>query len=156
MTILCQRIIEVLPDVPENDPAFDCVDVAWHELGKRALARPSRSGRPLRIILPHDQRLEHGAVLFRAAGRQIVVNLLPCPVLVIDCRSPTEFARAAYAVGNLHIPAQIEDGRIILPADAPAEAALGRLGIACQAQFRRLRPMPGVLPRLTVAASLAR
>jgi urease accessory protein len=151
VSVFCERIITVLTDVPENDPAIDIVDLAWHELDQRALACRSRSGRTVRIVLPHDQRLEHGAVLLREGSNQLVVNLLPCQSLVIEPPSATELAEAAYAIGNLHVPAQIEAGRIVLPADLATEAALGRLGISYQVRLRRIRPMPNVLPQLTIA-----
>jgi urease accessory protein len=156
VSILCERIIAVLPDVPESDSAIDFIDVAWHELDRRALARQTRAGVAIRIVLPHDQRLEHGAVLARERSHQIVVNLIPCKALVIETRSATDLAQTAYAVGNLHLPAQIEEGRIILPADVPTEAALGRLGISYQVRTRRIRPVANLLPRLAVAARLAK
>lgn len=155
MSILCERIIAVLADPPQDDPAIDWFDVAWHELDKQALGRRSRAGRMVRIILPADQRLEHGAVLSRDGSRQVVVNLLPCQALVIKTPSAAELARAAYAIGNLHLPAQIEADQIILPAGAATEAALGSLGIAYRSQVRRIRPTPGIPPRLTVAEELS-
>jgi urease accessory protein len=156
VSILCERIIAVMAEVPEDDPALDWIDVGWHELDKRALSRKSRRGQAVRIILPHDQRLEHGAVVAREGSLQIVINLLPCPALVIDARSATELAQAAYAIGNLHVPAQIESGQIILPADRATEAALGGLGISYQVQTRRISPIPNVIPKLTVANNLTR
>jgi len=156
VSILCERIIAVLADVPEDDASLDWLDVAWHEMDKHALGRQTRRGHMVRIILPHDQRLEHGAVLAREGSNQIVVNLLPCEALVVNTQSATELAEAAYAIGNLHIPAQIEAGQIILPADGATEAALGRLGISYQVQVRRIRPIPNVLPQLTVVNELVR
>jgi len=155
-SILCERIITTLADVPEGDPTIDLVDIAWQELDQRALARQSRRGRAVRIVLPHDQRLDHGAVLAREGSVQIVINLMPCPALVIAPRSTTELAEAAYAIGNLHLPAQIEDGRIILPADVATEADIGRLGISYQLQTRRIRPMQNAIPRVTIGSELKR
>jgi urease accessory protein UreE len=152
VSILCERIIAVLAEAPEEDAALDYVDIAWHELDKRAMKLRSRRGRLARILLAHDQQLKHGAVL----AEQLVVNVLPCESLVIEVPSATELAQAAYAIGNLHLPAEITGGRIILPADNSTEAALDRLGIAYRVELRRISPMRNILPQITVASELRR
>jgi urease accessory protein len=143
-----------MPDFAVDDPAFDPLDIAWHQLSKRALRRTTRGGRAVRIILPASQRLEHGAVLSQSESQQIIVNVPPSQTLVIQPASATELSRIAYAIGNLHIPAQIHEARIIVPADLSTEAALGRLGIAYQLQLLRFAPIPNVLPQLSIAEEL--
>jgi urease accessory protein len=149
--ILCQRIIEVQPDFDEHDPALDLLDINWKDLDRRALARQSRQGRSLRLILGADQKLAHGAVLWRDQDRKLIVHLLPCQVIVIDSLAPLKLARLAYAIGNLHLPAEIRRKQIILPADEPTEAAIGRLNVRYSIDTRRIHPISDYLPRVTVA-----
>jgi urease accessory protein UreE len=104
----------------------------------------------VRVILPPDQFLDHGAQLAIDGAIRIVVNLAPCRALVIR-GSAQELCKAAYAIGNLHIPAEINSGEILLPADETVEAALGRLGIAYRLDLRRIRPMLQSLPRVGIS-----
>jgi urease accessory protein len=131
---------------------MDLVDIHWHELNLRALRRRSRGGLTVRIILPADQRLEHGAVLACDGTGSVVINLLPCDALVIRAESPAQSAQIAYALGNLHLPAEISDVEISLPASEATQAALGRLGIQYELKSRRLRPSETGLVRPTVAS----
>jgi urease accessory protein len=155
VSILCEYISAVLAGAAADDPNLDWLDVSWQELDKRALERQTRLGRMVRIILPANQRLEHGAVLARDGLHQIVINVIPCESLMIESQSAAELAHAAYVAGNLHLPAQIEDGRIILPADPATQAALDSRGISYRVQVRRIRPIPDILPRVTIAGGLS-
>jgi urease accessory protein UreE len=152
--LLCRRIVEVLGNVNENDPSLDLLDIAWPELACRALSRQTRGGRMVRIILPPEQSLEHGAVLAQEGRSRLVVNLIPCRALVIR-GTADELSKAAYAIGNLHIPAQIGGEEILLPADKSVEAALSQLGLPFQLQTRRIRPMTQSLPRVGLNGDFA-
>jgi urease accessory protein UreE len=149
--ILFQRILEVQPDFDELDPALDLLDINWKDLDRRALAGRSRSGRPVRLVLGAGQKLAHGAVLWRDQDRRLIVNLLSCQVIVIDSLRPLKLARLAYAIGNLHLPAEIGRNQIVLPADEPTEAAIGRLNVRYSIDSRRIHPITDYLPRITVA-----
>jgi urease accessory protein len=153
-SLLCQRILSVLKNVPPDDPAIDLVDIHWHELPLRALRRRSRGGRTVRILLPADQQLEHGAVLIRENRMTLALNLLACDALVIRPRSAAQAAQIAYAIGNLHLPAQVGAREIVLPADDATEAALGRLGVQYGLKSRRVRISDTGFPPVTVAATL--
>jgi urease accessory protein len=149
--LLCRQVLKVLAEVHENDGDLDLLDVSWADLDRRAIQGVTRGGQAVRIILPAGQSLEHGAVVGSNGQRQIVVHLLPCPALVIGVESPLELAQTAYLLGNLHLPIEIRDREILLPANDHAEAALGRLGIASQLQMRRVRPLANGLGRFTLA-----
>jgi|GEM_PF-5141346 len=152
--ILCQRIFEVQPDFDPLDPALDLFDIHWKDLDRRALSGKSKRGRTVRLVLGADQKLVHGAVLWRDAKRRLVANLLPCQVIVIESLPPVEMARLAYAIGNLHLPAEIREGRIMLPADDAAEAAIGRLNARYKLDNCRIHPITDWLPKISIASEL--
>jgi len=131
----------------ESAPGFDVVDISWSEHGRRTLRRRSRAGLLVRVILPVDEFLEHGSVLC-GVDQPIVVNLLACRALVIRPGDAARMAEICYTIGNLHIPAEIGTGEILIPATEGTEAALGRAGISCEMEIRRVRPRLGDLPRL--------
>jgi len=154
-SILCQRIIAVRPEISDTTAGIDFLDLTWRQMQMRALAGVTRGGQAIRIILPADQCLEHGCVLAEAAGRQIVTNLLLTDVLAIRPDSPLALAKAAYALGNLHLPIQIVDNEILINATSAAEAALVHMGISFFHETRRFRPDTHGIPVFTVRPDTA-
>jgi urease accessory protein len=153
---LCQKIIRVIADFDDADGAFDLLDIQWPEHGGRALRGQTRGGRPLRIILPADQSLEHGSVLRDEEGEAIAVNLLPCLAMVICPATPHELATISYAIGNLHLPAEIGAEEILIPASESTQAAVGRAGIPFDLDMRRVRTRRDDLPRVQLSSEFQR
>ena len=149
-TILCRGVLRVIADVDADGGALDRLDIHWHEQGRRALRRQSRGGLLVRVILPAGQVLEHGSVLGDDLHPMILVNVLACAALVIRPSTPERLAEISYAVGNLHLPAEIREGQIVIPATEAAEAALGRAGIVYGLETRRVRPRLEDLPRIAL------
>jgi len=69
---------------------------------------------------------------------------------VIAASTPRAAAAAAYEVGNLHLPTEIGDGEVIVPADEAVEAMLVRVGHEVRRDVRRFQP--GWRPGVTVSA----
>ena len=148
--IFVQRIAResALPIAP-GDSVPDVLEITWNERGRRSLLRRTRGGRLIRIILPADQSLDHGAVLVEASDLVVVAELLPCQALVIAADTPAELARYAYLVGNAHLPAEIRDASILIPASVSAAAALGQLRVPYRIELCRIRVDRCGLPRVT-------
>jgi urease accessory protein len=142
--MFCQHILGNVED--ETSPfasssrRHDELEIRWWEMDRRALRKFSRSGREVRLLLPLGQALSDGDVLIDEGETIVVVRVAPAEVLVIRPRDMTEMGLVALIAGNLHAPAQVVDGEILIAPDGPIEAALAELDIACEREVRRFCP----------------
>jgi urease accessory protein len=121
------------------------VDLEWHECLGRALRTTSKRGRLVRILFPPGVTLRHGDVLGEndgPAAEMIVINVLPCEVLVLRPRDAREAMCLALELGNLHARTQIVDGALLVLPDGPVEALVWQSGVPHELQVRRFAPEP--------------
>lgn len=75
-----------------------------------------------------ESRLRDGAVIFQQDGKDYIVRQLPEVVYEVPFESPAHAALVAWKTGNLHLPAEILDDRILVLHDEAMAALLGREG----------------------------
>jgi urease accessory protein len=92
------------------------------------------SGEEVAIELPRGQVLRGGDWVIASDGRAIEVVAAVESVLHVECDSPQALARAAYHLGNRHVPVQVGDGWLRIGADHVLARMLEGLGA-------RLTPM---------------
>jgi len=93
----------------------------------RGLAR-LEGGEEVAIALPRGEVLRGGDLVVDSGGRVIEVVAPPEPVLHVECDSPEALARAAYHLGNRHVPVQVGEGWLRLATDHELEEMLRGLG----------------------------
>ncbi|MGA8050672.1 MAG: urease accessory protein UreE [Burkholderiales bacterium] len=86
------------------------------------------SGEEVALLLPRGELLRGGDLLVAADGRVIEVIAEPENLLHVTCGSPAALARAAYHLGNRHVPVQVGEGYLRLAADHVLEDMLNGLG----------------------------
>ena len=94
----------------------------------RGLAR-LESGEEVALSLPRGAVLRGGDLVVASDGRVIEVVAPPEPLLHAACDSPEALARAAYHLGNRHVPVQVGEGWLRLAADHVLEEMLAGLGV---------------------------
>src|SRR5574343_1281582 len=94
-------------------PATDSVALAYDERKRSRLKVTLTSGAEAGIFLERGDHL-HGGDKLAAENGSAVVEILAAPEKLIEAvaNSPLLFARAAYHLGNRHVPVQI------LPSDS--------------------------------------
>lgn len=115
---------------------LDWLDLSWSEADQRAMKKRTRAGTEVRILLRLGLRLRHGDLITDG----IAINVLPCDLLVAYPRTSSEWAKASFELGNLHVPIQVLPDRLITLADGPTEAILCRLGILFNQHHDRFEP----------------
>jgi urease accessory protein len=93
----------------------------------RGLAR-LESGEEVAVALPRGTMLRGGDLVVASDGRVVEVVAPPEPLLHVSCDSSDALARAAYHLGNRHVPVQVGDGWLRLAADHVLEEMLKGLG----------------------------
>jgi urease accessory protein len=92
------------------------------------------SGEEVAILLPRGEVLRGGDLVAASDGRLVEVVASPEAVVHITCATPRELARAAYHLGNRHVPVEVGEGYLRIAADHVLEDMLAGLG----ATMRRL------------------
>jgi urease accessory protein len=86
------------------------------------------SGEEVAIQLPRGQVMRGGDWVVASDGRVIEVVASPERVLHVECASPEALARAAYHLGNRHVPVQVGAGFLRIAEDHVLARMLEVLG----------------------------
>ena len=86
------------------------------------------SGEEVAIELPRGEVMRGGDWVIASDGRAIEVVAAIESVLHVECDSPQALARAAYHLGNRHVPVQVGDGWLRITADHVLARMLEGLG----------------------------
>ena len=86
------------------------------------------SGEEAWLMLPRGDILRGGDRLLAADGRVVEVVSEAEQVLHVTCTDATALARAAYHLGNRHVPVQVGDGFLRIAADHVLAEMLRGLG----------------------------
>lgn len=142
-------ILERFADSPANDsPANDSVALAFDERKRSRLKVTLASGRSAGIFLERGGHLHDGDRLCTADGG-CVVEVVAAPEKLIEARAAGAllFARAAYHLGNRHVPVQIvveaDGGRLRFQTDHVLAEMLERLGCTIDSVEAPFQPESG-------------
>src|SRR5438445_433584 len=86
------------------------------------------SGETVAIVLPRGVVMRGGDWVVASDGRVIEVVAEVEKVIHIECDTPQALARAAYHLGNRHVPVQVGEGWLRIAADHVLEQMLAGLG----------------------------
>jgi urease accessory protein len=75
------------------------------------------SGEDAWLMLERGEILRGGDLLLATDGRVIEVIAQPEQLLHVECDAPQALARAAYHLGNRHVPVQVGEGYLRLAFD---------------------------------------
>jgi urease accessory protein len=97
------------------------VELDWDVRQKSRIEATDSLGRGLNVFLPRGTVLRGGDVLVAEDGSLVRVKAAPQPVLVVthcpDHGTPFDLLRAAYHLGNRHVPLELQADRLLLEPD---------------------------------------
>lgn len=93
---------------------------------KRILRVNSDHNHEYGIALSENTELKDGDILYQDDKNVIIVKIKGDDVLVIKPNNITEMGVIAHSLGNRHLQAQFEDGKMIIQYDALVEGELKR------------------------------
>ncbi len=102
---------------------------------KSRLRTQSQKGEEVWLLLPRGEILRGGDRLLATDGRLVEVIAEEEDLMQVTCQNATALARAAYHLGNRHIPLQVGEGFLQLSADHVLETLL--LGLGAMVKHRR-------------------
>lgn len=97
------------------------------EAERTRMRKTTDKGTDVALLLPAGTRLRHGDIL-AAAGKAIIVEQEPEKVAVVRIKDddPRLAVLVGHAIGNLHRPIKVENGRICFPIQAESELEMLR------------------------------
>ena len=110
---------------------------------KTRLRAQLASGEEVGLMLPRGEVLRGGDLVVASDGRVIEVVAEPEAVLHVTCDTPEDLLRAAYHLGNRHVPVQVGEGFLRLAADHVLEGMLAGLGAKVAAMQAPFEPEAG-------------
>jgi len=107
----------------------------WDTRQKSRFEATDSGGRRLGVFLPRGAIVRGGDVLVVDDGSLVVVHALAQPVFVVTVaptsRDPAgDLLRAAYHLGNRHVPLEVRNDRLVLEPDHVLAELLARMGLA--------------------------
>jgi urease accessory protein len=123
------------------------VTLDWDTRQKSRFDAQDSQGRTLGIFLPRGSAVRGGDVLVAEDGSLIRVVATPQPVMVVracaEHGSPFDLLRAAYHLGNRHVPLELRPDRLQLEPDHVLAAMLRRMHLIVTDEQAPFEPESG-------------
>ena len=110
---------------------------------KSRLKTRLESGEEVALALPRGEILRGGDLVTASDGRVIEIVAEPEQLLHVECASPAALAKAAYHLGNRHVPVEVGDGYLRIAADHVLEEMLRKQGAQVLAREAPFEPEAG-------------
>ncbi|PFD46323.1 urease accessory protein UreE [Bacillus cereus] len=128
-------------DFSNTKKHLDKILISSELLLKRVQKLSSESGFEIGVSLDNGETLKSGDILYEDENRIVYIEVLPEEVIVITPTSIKEMGIIAHNLGNRHLPAQFDEGCMILANDYLVEDLLKKEGVPYQKENRVL-PKP--------------
>jgi urease accessory protein len=123
------------------------VTLDWDTRQKSRFEATDSQGRTLGVFLPRGCAVRGGDVLVAEDGSLVRVVATPQPVMVVRARpdhgSPFDLVRAAYHLGNRHVPLQLQPDRLQLEPDHVLADMLRRMHLVVTEEEASFEPESG-------------
>ncbi|RRI04469.1 urease accessory protein UreE [Mesorhizobium tamadayense] len=138
------RAVSVLPAAEAGAAtAYDKAVLAHDERHLRRRAVETAGGGKVLVDLPEPVALNNGDRLVLEDGRQLEIVAAPEEVYDIRARDAVHLAELAWHIGNRHLAAAIEAGRILILRDHVIKAMLEGLGATVSEVLLPFSPVRG-------------
>lgn len=104
---------------------------------------PQPAGEDIYLNLPRGTVLRGGDWLTTEDGRLVQIVAKPQPVLTVTANTPLQLVRAAYHLGNRHVPLELTPTYLRLEPDSVLEAMLQQLGVEVSLETAPFEPEAG-------------
>ena len=123
------------------------VELDWDVRQKSRFDATDSEGRKLGVFLPRGTLVRGGDVLVSEDGSLVKVIAAPQAVLVItacaDHGTPFDLTRAAYHLGNRHVPIELQPDHLKIEPDHVLADMLRAMNLIVKAQDRPFEPEGG-------------
>ncbi|HTC44327.1 MAG TPA: urease accessory protein UreE [Steroidobacteraceae bacterium] len=143
MTDSMLRATQVLKAGSWQAAPVDRITLGYDERHRRRLRFVAESGTEFLLDLPRTTVLRGGDGLRLEDGRVILVAAAAEALLAVTAADADQLARLAWHIGNRHLPAQLDGGRILIREDSVIEEMLIGLGASVRHVTEPFTPEAG-------------
>ncbi|RLU00801.1 urease accessory protein UreE [Ketobacter sp.] len=143
MIKVCEFAADAAASTPTSTPAQLTVRLPFDERKKSRLKTAAENGEPLGFMLPRGHILRDGTRLLDESGRVIEVKAADETVSTVSSDNAHLVMRAAYHLGNRHVPLQIGDGWLRYQHDHVLDAMVIGLGLTVTVEDAPFEPEDG-------------
>ena len=136
-------MIKVFEFAPAGAVATLSLCLPFDERKKSRLRTRTTCGEEVGLMLPRGQILRHGTLLQDESGRVIEVLAAGEVVSDVHCDDPHLLTRAAYHLGNRHVPLQIGPGWLRYQHDHVLDEMVKGLGLTVTVETAPFEPEDG-------------
>jgi urease accessory protein len=122
------------------------VELDWDTRQKSRFEATDSTGRRVAVFLPRGRIVRGGDVLVAEDGSLIAVEAAAQAILVVTVGpsgGPLDLLRAAYHLGNRHVPLEVHADRLQLEPDHVLAALMRRMGLQVEATTGPFEPEGG-------------
>ena len=125
--MIFNQVLGNINDIEDlNNVHIEKIYITSEESLKRIMRVNSDHNHEYGIALSENIELKDGDILYHDDKNIIIVKIKGDDVLVIKPNSMTDMGIIAHSLGNRHLQAQFEDGKMIIQYDALVEGELKR------------------------------
>ncbi len=131
---------DVLDEVRNAAPTLT---LDWDARQKSRLRTRLDDGRDAAVVLPRGVVLRERDLLMDETGALVQVRAAPQAVHIVEPVDARQLLRAAYHLGNRHVPVKLEATRLLFESDPVLASMLAGIGIATREAREPFDPEPG-------------
>ena len=138
------REFTALKQAPENlSLSAPQLVLSYADRQKSRLRAQLADGESVGILLPHGQHIKPGALLTSADGSELLVVAAEEKITSVYSDDALLLTRAAYHLGNRHVPVEIGEGWLRYEPDHVLDEMLLGLGLKPQSELAPFNPESG-------------
>ncbi len=128
------------------------IGLDWDTRQKSRFDATDSQGRHIGVFLPRGSIVRGGDVLVAEDGSLIAIEALPQAVLVVTAQgSPLDLLRAAYHLGNRHVPLEVRADLLQFEPDHVLAEMLRRMGLRVEEGLAAFEPEAGAYDASSMA-----
>jgi urease accessory protein len=128
------------------------IGLDWDTRQKSRFDATDSQGRHIGVFLPRGSIVRGGDVLVAEDGSLIAIEALPQAVLVVTAPgSPLDLLRAAYHLGNRHVPLEVRADLLQFEPDHVLAEMLRRMGLRVEEVLAAFEPEAGAYDASSMA-----
>lgn len=137
--MIIEKVIGNIKELTEMPHHVERVYLHSDDLLKKIQRVKTDHGKELGIRLSNGKELKDGDILYQDDKNTIVVSVIEDDVIVIKPTSLQQMGEIAHQLGNRHLPAQFENGEMIVQYDYLVERLLNELEIPFVREKRKMK-----------------